>query len=431
VSERVAIIGSGMAGLAAGWMCRRAGHAVTIFEAQGRRGMDAHSLPTPGPRGAGNVDVPLRVMSPHAWQSVLALCAEVGVETFEVDTCASFTWIGGPTWLRNGKLRLGPWALPTLGSLRFLNRETATVALGLARLALDGRRDLGDQTLGEYAERRRLPSVFFRGFLLPLLTTVCTCDEETLLGWPAGELLALFEKILHGKALRRLRGGSPALVDRLVEGLEVRSPERVVNVAAGEDEVTVGTASGWSGAFDRVLVATQANHAVAFLSGDGLSRERAILARFPYDTGELVVHRDRRFLPPREADWTPLNYLVARDLSRSMFTVWVNPIEPSITPPGQGRDEAMILQTWNPLFEPDPATVVTRIAMERAVVDRGNAAAHADLSRLHDEPGRRIYFCGSWAASGVPLLESAVRSAMAVVRRLGVDVAWDPIASEG
>lgn len=413
-----------MAGLAAAWMCHRAGREVTVFEAQPRRGMDAHTLEAPGPDGPGVVDVPLRVMSPRAWKSVLALCAEVGVETFEVDTFASFTWgtDGGATWLRSARARLGPWTVPTLGSARFVNRATAAVGVGLARLALDeARGGVGDVTLAAYARQARLPQVFLRAFLLPLLTTICTCDEATLLAWPARDLLALFHRILHGEALRRLRGGTPALVDGLAAGLTIHAPERVVAVTGGADEVTVRTASGRSETFDRVLVATQANHAVGFLEGEGFARERATLARFGYDGGELVVHRDVRFMPPRRDDWVPLNYRIAHDLTRSMFTVWVNPIEPSIGP-------ELVLQTWNPLMEPDPKTVLARVSMQRAVVDVGTAAAQRELEALHAEPGRRVFFCGSWAAPGVPLLESAVRSAIAVARRLGVAAPWAPWA---
>jgi predicted NAD/FAD-binding protein len=41
------------------------------------------------------------------------------------------------------------------------------------------------------------------------------------------------------------------------------------------------------------------------------------------------------------------------------------------------------------------------------------------LSRLHQQADRRIWFCGSYAAHGIPLLESAAKSALAVAERLG------------
>jgi len=414
MGERVAVIGGGMAGLTAAWLCRRAGHEVSLFEAQAQRGMDAHTLNLDG---GGVVDVPLRVMSPHAWKSVFALCEAVGAPTFEVDTCAAFSWQGGATWLRNGRLRWGAWAVPTLPSPRFVNRHSAAVGLGLARLALATRRGLPGAPLGAFLADEDLPPVFVRAFLLPLLTTICTCDEPALMAWPTRDLLALFQVILHGKSLHRLQNNTPALVDRLVGGLDIRAPERVTALTDEGGKVRLCTASGFSGEFDRAFVATQANQ-TAFLDPARFARERALLARFPYDSGALVVHSDPRFLPRRRQDWSALNYAISPDLARQMFTVWVNPIEPSIA------SEDPIFQTWNPLFEPAEGTILRRVAMQRAVVNADSAAAQSELDALHADPDRRVFICGSYAARGVPLLESAVRSAVAVAARIGAGAPW-------
>lgn len=406
----IAIIGSGMAGLAAGWLCHRAGHRVVLYEAQARRGMDAHTLRVDTPSGPGLVDVPLRVMSPHAWKSVLALCDEVGVGTFATDTFAAFSWRDGETWLRNGATMVAGRRLPTLGSWRSVNRHSAAVGLGLVLWRRTPPRPA--ELLAHYTERVRLPTTFVRAFLVPLLTTICTCDEATLMRWPAGPLLGLFRQILYGQTLRRLTGGTPALVDALTRDLELRAPERVVAVRPEGARVRVDTASGARHTFDRVLIATQANHVASFLD-PRLQREHEVLRRFRYDHGELVTHTDPRFMPRRREDWTPLSYLIERDLSRQMFTVWVNPVEPSL------RDAPPIFQTWNPLEPVLADKVLATVKLQRAVVDTDTLAATAELDTLHAEPGRQVFFCGSYATAGVPLLESAVRSAVIIASRIG------------
>ena len=68
--------------------------------------------------------------------------------------------------------------------------------------------------------------------------------------------------------------------------------------------------------------------------------------------------------------------------------------------------------------------------MERAVVTRENQKLLSDLDLLHQRPLRKVFFCGSYAASGVPLLESAVRSAIKVVGNLGYDPLNQKIADE-
>ena len=95
-----------------------------------------------------------------------------------------------------------------------------------------------------------------------------------------------------------------------------------------------------------------------------------------------------------------------------MFTVLVNAVEPTLAA------AEPVLQTWNPLYEPDPETVLARVPLQRAVVHTGTAEIHRTLAGWHAEPDRRVFYSGSWAYPGVPLLESAVRSAQAVVARV-------------
>ncbi len=419
MSESIAVVGSGMAGLAAARLCRDAGHRVTVFEAQSARGMDAHALDIYG----GIVDVPLRVMSPEAWQSVLALAAHVGVDTFAVDTFASCSWLNGKTWFRSSRLPVTGWPVP--GSWRFLNRHTLSIAQGFLHLRAATERLVHENdrqsTLGEIADREGFEPVFWRGLVLPLLTTICTCREEHLRAWPALPLLTLLATIVHGAQLQRLTGGTRALVDGLVRDLDFESGAAVVTLKQDGDGVTLRNAAGAGGRFDRVIVATQANQ-LSFLDHEQFTRERHALGNIRFDHGELFVHHDTRFLPRREADWSALNYLVRDDLQAAMFTVWVNAVEPTLAgaPP--------VLQTWNPLFEPDPAQVAARVKLARAVVHGGTASALTTLDALHDEPGRRVFFCGSWAYPGVPLLESAVRSAVAVATRLRIPAPWCPPA---
>lgn len=415
MNETIAVIGSGMAGLAAARMFKDAGKTVTVFEAQPRQGMNAHTVPF----HQGMVDVPLRVMSPQAWRSVLALAAQVGVTTFEVNTYTSCSWLDQETWFRSSRIPLTQW--PTVGSWRYLNGKSLRIAHGFIQLsrAIRELKKQGDSetTLGVFLQTHGFDALFWRGLVLPVLTTICTCSEESLLAWPALDLLTLLETIVHGDTLLRLQGGTTALVNALAADLDFRSGSPVAVVTQDEAGVLVKNQRGEGGRFSRVIVATQANQ-LDFLDPRQFAHEVAALQAIRFDQGELVVHSDPRFMPRRRSEWTALNYLMSKDLQASMFTVWVNAVEPTIAqaPP--------VFQTWNPLFAPAPEHTIARVPLARAVVHSGTQRALAELKRMHAEPSRRVFFCGSWAYPGVPLLESAVRSAMAVADSLQVPVAW-------
>ncbi|MBL8332790.1 MAG: hypothetical protein JNM08_06785, partial [Rubrivivax sp.] len=74
-----------------------------------------------------------------------------------------------------------------------------------------------------------------------------------------------------------------------------------------------------------------------------------------------------------------------------------------------------------PQREPAAELLLGRARFERPVVDSGSQRALAGLHALHAQPGRRVWFCGSYAQAGIPLLESAVHSAWQVALKLGVD----------
>ena len=156
MKKKIAVIGSGMAGLAAGWLCRKAGTDVTIFEAQSSRGMDFHTQFLDGNDGrSGHVDVPLRVMSPHAWPTVLKLCDTLDVKTFEVDTPVACSWLPQGTWFRSIKFQFGsreiPWA-----PLRYLTRpETYRMLSGFLQIYRAQPKSLdSDLTIEEFKKQK-------------------------------------------------------------------------------------------------------------------------------------------------------------------------------------------------------------------------------------------------------------------------------------
>lgn len=415
MKKRVAVIGSGIAGLVSAWLCREKGAEVTIIEARSKRGMDSQTqyINVDGVEN-GYVDVPLRVLSPQGWPTVLKICEKLKVNTFEVDTDVACSWMNSNTWFRSKKVKFGYKIFPFAPLNYVLRKETFKILFGFIKLYMAKPELLNSGlTLKEFAKKQPMDPIFWKGLIYPLLKTICTSDEKTLDSWPAKQILVLLQKIVFGSRLQRIKGGTKALAEKLGKGQNWKYDTQVEKLVEDSKGIFLNSKKYQLGPFDYVICATQANQ-LHFLP-EKYNQEKKILSSFPYSSGHLWVHRDIRFMPKKREDWSPIHYQMDKDLSRSMFSVWVNPIEPSISL------HEPVLQTWNPLFEPKSEKVISTVPMERAVVSNFNQNLIEELDQLHKLPSRKVFFCGSYASPGVPLLESAVRSAIKTIKCIGFD----------
>jgi uncharacterized protein len=412
----IAVIGGGIAGLVAAWRLAPL-HRVTLFERHAAPGFIASSVAVPGP-GADSlrVDVPLRVFYPGYYPTLTRLYAELGVATQPVNYATTFTGADGQAYFRWRNLRLGRWAWPCVlpqdlarararrvvaGALRFQAQARAALAAG----------ELRGISIGEFVAALRLPAEFVDGLLWPALATIATCTTEDARAYPA-EVVAVYAAAgVARQSVRRARDGADAVAARLLAGLQrVVCSAGVVAVHGMKDCSTQGAWVQHAAdreRFDHVIFATQANQALALLP-EATAEERTALAAFHYRALEVVMHRDIALMPARRADWSPVNACVSPAFERPESTIWINRVQPGL------RGAAPLFQTVMPQRAPHEGSVIGRARFERPLVDAGSAAALAHLQRLQAEPGRRLWFCGSYAEAGVPLLESAVRSALAV-----------------
>ena len=233
MDKKIAVIGSGIAGLTAGWLSRNSGADVTIFEANSKRGMDFNTLYLDqGHENSGYVDVPLRVMSPHAWPLTLKICKILGVKTFEVDTPVACSWLNEGTWFRSSRFRFGSILIPWAPVRYLFNKETYRILLGFIKIFKSHPDNLNPElTVKEFIKGQNVDTLFTKGLLYPLLTTICTCDENSIDKWPAVQILDLLQKIVFGVRLQRIEGGTKALAENLGKGLSWQSGVCVDNLS--------------------------------------------------------------------------------------------------------------------------------------------------------------------------------------------------------
>ncbi|ENW88731.1 hypothetical protein P253_01872 [Acinetobacter indicus CIP 110367] len=376
--------------------------------------MDSHSTEFEG----GLIDAPLRVMNPHLWKNTLSLATYLGIPTFPVRTYMACSWLfedRTETWLTTSRTRIGNF--PIINNRKGLQQYGWRLVKGMLQLktaiAKFFRSKNQDITLAEFINQNEIEEVFWHGAVMPVLYTICTCNPKTIGEWPAKPLLTFLRQLTDGDALLRIQGGTPALVNKLIEGIHIKSGSPITHISQQDDQVYVKNAEGETAVFDRVVVATPTTNIENFLDREQFAEDIALLKQFKFEQGELVIHTDSTVMPPKRKDWSVLSYMMDRKFTRQQFTVWLNSIEPSLV------GKTPVFQTWRPVTPIDPKKVISSVTLTRAVVDSKTVALNKELQQRHKVADRKVFFCGSWSCDGLPILESAVTSAMHIAEIFG------------
>lgn len=422
---RFGIIGSGIAGLTAAWALDRSGHDVDLFECGSSLGMAAQTVDLNLDDKVRVGDVPSRMFNRLQWPNLCLLYDLLGVDTVPVEPSQTFSHLHGPVYLR-----LKNAYRAKLDRNFLLDRTVRKILKTAAELKSAGVRDLAaglpsDLTLGSYLSNSGVSRDFISDFLYPTLSsTVCTCSYASLDAYPASIILqALRELTADGETLLKTTRGTRDVVNRLVSGnLATRLNTRVHQIDApptGPVDLKLQLPDGrmQTETFDHVVVSTQANHARDLLN-ERSAEDREILAMFDYESIPVVVHLDSRLMPPRRGHWGTFNMISERDPQpAAMCTVLMNQFHSDWQMPSPA-----VFQTINPILEPDSGKVIQAAVLQRPLVNRHSQVAWERLSAAMLRPGRRIWFCGSYAVAGVPLLETGVVSAVNVLQALDVEL---------
>lgn len=199
--------------------------------------------------------------------------------------------------------------------------------------------------------------------------------------------------------------------------------------------------------FDHLIFATQANQAASLLSFLPSSSARDTLLKsldaFSYIPTLVVNHTDESMLPPNPLDRRDLNLasfsppsssseakLDAEDrgtditmpISSIQATHIISRTHPRLASTS-GKTPLLLLQTTNPLIPIDSSHILSSTWYERAYITPSSRAVLPGFL-LSDQAGsgrlqnleKGVWFCGSWCAEGIPLLEGCVSSAREAVK---------------
>ena len=399
---KIAVVGSGVAGLGATYALSRAGHDVVLYEAAARVGGHVYTVDVDGHA----IDMGFIVCNRERYPLFFRLLAELRVATRPTTMAFSVS-------LPDRGIEWGSASLSALFAQRrrVLDVRHWRFLLEVTRFLRRARRDLElgrvDGTLAEYVDGELRDA-----FATPLAAALWSLAPERCGDFPAETFVRFLDQ--HGM-LRTVRplawhtivGGSRTYVDALVAKLrcELRVNAAITHIVRDATGITV-IASDKQDRYDRVILATHADTALALLA-EPTADERRVLGAIRYSRNRTVLHTDRSFLPRAEAAHAAWNYVADRDTSQVAVTYSMTRL--------QGLPDAPYLVTLNPRREPRGA--LHEVTFTHPQFDRAAITAQVELPRLAG--AHRTYYAGAYFGFGFH--EDGLRAGFAAAARAMAD----------
>jgi uncharacterized protein len=419
--KRIAVIGSGIAGLTAAYYLSRK-HEVFLFEKEPRLGGHTHTVTVDSSAGPLAVDTGFIVHNDLTYPNLIQLLAELGIPRVDSDmsfavSCRrtgyeySSRGVKGFFAQKRNLLSARPWKL--YGEIKRFNREAAEIL---------ARPDWRTLKLGEFLDERKFSAEFRELYLVPMAAAVWSCAPRVVNEFPAVTLIRFFDnhrfltvteqaqwKTIPGGCSRYIAPITRPLEDRIFTGAKIRG------VARGEQGVTLRFMEDRPAMrFDEVVFATHGDQVLPLLE-DATVQEMEVLGAFRTSRNDVALHTDENLLPRREAARASWNYLLHMDArnghSPVTMTYHMNRLQSLPT-----KENYCVSLNANEQIRPEK--ILRKFVYNHPLYTMEAIRAQQRWSEING--GRHAHFCGAYWMYGFH--EDGVNSALRVVRSLGVQV---------
>ncbi|KAM0195756.1 hypothetical protein ACHAPA_006546 [Fusarium lateritium] len=470
--SRVAIIGTGLAGLTTGYLLQsdeRKRYSVTLFEQADRLSFDSASVTinNEATNDAERIDLPMRASAEGYYHHLMRMYEHLQIPLHPVKFLFDFAKATSTAdgtiphssenesyFIHASNLHQTPPPWP--GKRSVIAHLTEILYLIVCQFwftlacfliaPLETTASGYSESVGEYVERIRLPRRYRSHYLLPLLSGVATCTHDELLRFPASDVVN-YKKLSHGKQHYAVCGGVSQVQNRLTKGLDdVKLSSRVLETAPQEDGTVVvrwqslADASGriQEQVFDRVVLSVSPD-----VAGQIFSPLRSTLENLPTRRVESSVlkpaHSGIKLVKDEEGQSLACMHHSAGASSAQTMT-----LRTLFSDTGSPRTEALhampcgVVVSTCPLREEAQSQVLkkaqfirtfrsteSKALVQRLMGDTSDKKSEDDKALAWVNGQDNIWISGAWCWDGMVLLEGCIVSAMRVAEDFGVAIPWE------
>ena len=414
--KRIAVVGSGIAGLSAAYFLSRR-HEVHLFEKDDRLGGHTHTVTAQSSVGPVALDTGFLVHNDRTYPRLVRLFNELGIETLSSDMCFAVACAGtgleyssrGPRgFFAQPKNVVSPSHLGLLSEIFRFNREAPKL------LATP---EAERVTLGEFLDARRFSEVFVHRYLLPMASAIWSASLASIRAFPASTMIRFLDN--HGLLAvtgqpqwKVVKGGSRTYIPKLTAPLSDRivTSASIRGISRDQHGVTLKFHHRPDRRFDEVVLACHGDQVLPLLE-DASDAERDVFGEFRTTTNIAWLHTDASVLPVREAARASWNYRLRDDADAAPTVTYdLNRLQGLRTP-------EQFCVTLNPTSGIDDSKVLRRLTYQHPLYDHRALRAQERWAEVSGV--KRTHFCGAYWFYGFH--EDGLRSALRVASALGVE----------
>ncbi|OHW98473.1 hypothetical protein CSPAE12_02892 [Colletotrichum incanum] len=483
---RVAIVGTGLAGLTAAYLLQndeQRRYAVTLLEQAESLSFDSASVAIRDERSGDveRVDLPMRALAGGYYTNVMRMYDHLGIPyhpirflfsfakalpTRQTDATAAKTQENlegaggapGEYFVHASNLhQIPPWpgsrgVLAHLIEILYLIvcQFWFTFACFLIHPSTKG--SDGGETFDEYLRRIWLPRRYVTHYLLPLISSVSTCSHDELLAFPASDVVN-YKKLSHGQQHYTVCGGVHQVEGRLAREMkDIRLGACVAEVApTTEGRVRIRWQSIRKGieplqedVFDRVILAVSPDVAGKIfnplrktLEPIPTTRVESSVLRPAHSTSSYSLtpvedesrhpkacsHHRGTVIPP-QVICLRTDFAAEEVRTEALHTMPGGTVV-STCPLDPQVNAKRVLRTarfTRTLRTTESRAVIRKVMGESMGSDKKTDLATESTSWINGQDN--VWLTGAWCWDGMVLLEGCLVSAMRIADDFGVKVPW-------
>ena len=415
-NKKIAIIGSGISGMGAAYALHKAGHAITMFEANHYIGGHSRTVDIVQSTESNPVDSGYIVFNHRNYPHLTKLFDHLSVATEKSDMSFGVDIKGG--WLQYSSnnmfnrpanlKRLSYWRM-LLDILRFNKKAPAILEKNPS------------MSISALIKTMKLGQWFQDYYLQAMGAAIWSTPAAKIEDFPARTFIKFFQN--HGLMTVNnqpqwytVTGGSREYVKKITadfkENIHLNCP--VQSVEQKGDKILITHANG-TDEFDEVVFACHADQALKMVNTP-TKQQKDILGAFSYQENKIVIHSDESFMPADKNCWASWVYLSngTEDEKDVSLTYWMNNLQNLETP-------KPILITLNPATMPRSTKDTHDIHHFRhPIFDEKAIQAQEKIKEIQGV--NNMWFVGAYQRYGFH--EDGLLSAVRVLEKMGVDLPW-------